>query len=65
MVHPYDDVVVMAGQGTAALELIEEVGALDALQNAVLAIASSVRTFSSAAAAGGAPREPRAPLARS
>jgi threonine dehydratase len=30
-VHPYDDEHVMAGQGTAALELIEDEGALDVL----------------------------------
>jgi len=30
-VHPYDDLAVMAGQGTAALELLEEAGPLDAL----------------------------------
>jgi threonine dehydratase len=29
LVHPYDDELVMAGQGTAVLELIEEVGGLD------------------------------------
>ncbi len=28
-VHPFDDPLVMAGQGTAALELLEEVGDLD------------------------------------
>jgi threonine dehydratase len=31
IVHPYDDERVMAGQGTAALELIEDGGALDLL----------------------------------
>ena len=31
MVPPYDDYLVMAGQGTAAMELFEETGALDAL----------------------------------
>jgi len=31
MIPPYDHPQVMAGQGTAALELIEEIGALDAL----------------------------------
>jgi len=31
LIPPYDHAHVMAGQGTAALELIEEVGALDAL----------------------------------
>ena len=31
LIPPFDDLAVMAGQGTAALELIEEVGALDAL----------------------------------
>jgi threonine dehydratase len=31
IVHPYDDPRVMAGQGTAALELIEDAGPLDAL----------------------------------
>lgn len=30
-VHPYDDYDVMAGQGTAALELIEDAGPLDVL----------------------------------
>jgi threonine dehydratase len=30
-VHPFEDPLVMAGQGTAALELIEEVGPLDVL----------------------------------
>jgi threonine dehydratase len=29
LVHPFDDELVIAGQGTAALELIEEVGQLD------------------------------------
>ncbi len=31
LVHPFTDPAVIAGQGTAALELIDEVGALDAL----------------------------------
>jgi threonine dehydratase len=31
LVPPYDDYAVMAGQGTAALELLEEAGPLDAL----------------------------------
>jgi threonine dehydratase len=31
LVRPYDDPLVMAGQGTAALELIEDAGPLDAL----------------------------------
>jgi threo-3-hydroxy-L-aspartate ammonia-lyase len=31
LVPPYDDPVVMAGQGTAALELVEEAGPLDVL----------------------------------
>ncbi|WP_380873722.1 serine/threonine dehydratase [Sphingomonas sp. DBB INV C78] len=31
LVHPYDDPLVIAGQGTAALELLEEVGPLDAI----------------------------------
>jgi threonine dehydratase len=35
LVHPYDDLAVMAGQGTAALELIEEVGALDLVMTPV------------------------------
>ncbi|MEE2644028.1 MAG: pyridoxal-phosphate dependent enzyme [Myxococcota bacterium] len=30
-IHPYDDPRVISGQGTAALELIEEVGELDAI----------------------------------
>jgi threonine dehydratase len=29
LVHPFEDVLVMAGQGTAALELIEDAGELD------------------------------------
>jgi threonine dehydratase len=35
LVHPFDDRDVMAGQGTAALELLEEVGELDAVLAAV------------------------------
>jgi len=31
VVHPYDDPAVIAGQGTAALELLEQAGALDLL----------------------------------
>jgi threonine dehydratase len=31
MIHPYDDWAVMAGQGTAALELLQDVGELDLL----------------------------------
>jgi threonine dehydratase len=31
LVHPYDDVRVIAGQATAAYELVEQVGALDAV----------------------------------
>src|SRR5262249_1264147 len=31
LVHPYDDEAVVAGQGTAALELLEEVPDLDAI----------------------------------
>jgi threonine dehydratase len=31
LIHPYDNVAVIAGQGTAALELIEQAGALDLL----------------------------------
>jgi threonine dehydratase len=31
LVHPYDDVRVIAGQGTAALELLEEIPDLDAI----------------------------------
>jgi threonine dehydratase len=30
-IHPYDDPVVVAGQGTAALELLQQVAALDAV----------------------------------
>ena len=30
-VHPFDDVDVIAGQGTAALEMFEDVGKLDML----------------------------------
>ncbi|HXQ13663.1 MAG TPA: threonine/serine dehydratase [Caulobacteraceae bacterium] len=35
LVHPYDDLAVMAGQGTAALELIEDAGALDLVMTPV------------------------------
>jgi threo-3-hydroxy-L-aspartate ammonia-lyase len=35
LVHPYDDEHVMAGQGTVALELLEEVGDLDLLVVAI------------------------------
>ena len=31
VVHPYDDPLIMAGQGTAALELVEDAGPLDML----------------------------------
>lgn len=31
LVHPYDDAAVIAGQGTAVLELLDEVGDLDAV----------------------------------
>jgi threonine dehydratase len=31
MVHPYDDSLVIAGQGTAALELMDDVGGLDVI----------------------------------
>jgi len=31
LVHPYDDPMVIAGQGTAAVELIEDAGELDAI----------------------------------
>jgi threonine dehydratase len=31
LVHPYDDPLIMAGQGTIALEMLEDVGDLDAL----------------------------------
>ena len=31
LVHPFDDPLVMAGQGTSALELLEQVGELDAV----------------------------------
>ncbi|SNS60157.1 threonine dehydratase [Sphingomonas laterariae] len=31
LVHPYDDLLVIAGQGTAAMELLDEVGPLDAI----------------------------------
>ncbi len=31
LVHPFDDELVMAGQGTAALELIEDAGELDVI----------------------------------
>jgi threonine dehydratase len=31
VVHPYDNLAVMAGQGTVALELLEQVGELDAM----------------------------------
>ena len=35
LIHPYDDLAVMAGQGTAALELIDEAGALDIVMTPV------------------------------
>jgi threonine dehydratase len=35
LIHPYDDLAVMAGQGTAALELIEDAGALDMVMTPV------------------------------
>jgi threonine dehydratase len=35
LVHPYDDLAVMAGQGTAALELIEDAGKLDIVMTPV------------------------------
>ena len=35
LVHPYDDLAVMAGQGTAALELIEDAGELDVVMTPV------------------------------
>jgi threonine dehydratase len=35
LIHPYDDLAVMAGQGTAALELIDEAGALDVVMTPV------------------------------
>ena len=35
LVHPYDDLAVMAGQGTAALELIEDAGELDLVMTPV------------------------------
>lgn len=35
LIHPYDDLAVMAGQGTAALELIEETGAFDIVMTPV------------------------------
>lgn len=31
MVHPYDDAQIIAGQGTVALEILDDVGGLDAL----------------------------------
>src|SRR5664279_2375253 len=31
LVHPYDDPLIMAGQGTIALEMLEDIGDLDAL----------------------------------
>lgn len=31
LIHPYDDPLVIAGQGTAAMELIADIGALDAI----------------------------------
>jgi threonine dehydratase len=31
LIHPYDDPLVIAGQGTAAMELIEQAGPLDAI----------------------------------
>jgi threonine dehydratase len=35
VVHPYNDLLVIAGQGTAALELLEEVGDLDVVMTPV------------------------------
>jgi threonine dehydratase len=35
LIHPYDDLAVMAGQGTAALELIDEAGQLDLVMTPV------------------------------
>jgi threonine dehydratase len=35
LIHPYDDLAVMAGQGTAALELIDEAGVLDIIMTPV------------------------------
>jgi len=35
LIHPYDDLAVMAGQGTAALELIEDAGDLDLVMTPV------------------------------
>lgn len=35
LVHPYDDLAVMAGQGTVALELIEDAGELDLVMTPV------------------------------
>jgi threonine dehydratase len=35
LIHPYDDLAVMAGQGTAALELIEDAGELDLVMTPV------------------------------
>lgn len=54
LVHPYDDAAVIAGQGTVLLELIEEVGDLDAVLVPVGGggLASGVAL----AAAGAAPR---------
>jgi threonine dehydratase len=56
LVPPYEDPLVMAGQGTAALELLEEVGDLDLL---VVPVSGGGLIAGSATAAKGLRRETR------
>jgi threonine dehydratase len=62
LVHPYDDAAVIAGQGTAALELLDEVPGLDALVvpvggggllagTSIVGVATGIRTFGTEPAA--------------
>lgn len=56
MVHPFTDPAVIAGQGTAALELMREVGALDIL---VTPVGGGGLVGGTALAASGNPSKPR------
>ncbi|MFO1394065.1 MAG: pyridoxal-phosphate dependent enzyme [Steroidobacteraceae bacterium] len=62
LVHPYDDAAVIAGQGTAALELHDDVPGLDALVvpvggggllagTSIVGVAAGIRTFGTEPAA--------------
>ena len=72
IVHPYDDERIMAGQGTAALELVEDGGELDLLlvpvggggliAGAATAATGCARTAASSASS---PRSATTPPARS